>query len=666
MQDDQLDIKELLFQYLGELWRRRYLVLVIAWAVTLGGFAYVFTLPDEYTARARVYIDTQSVLNPLMQGLAVQGDTASQIDIMRRTLLTRPNIERIITDTNLDLEITTLDPERRMIQRENLINSVQDSINVIFEGNSLFRITYSHTNAETARDVAQAVMTLFREENVSDRRADISVSRRFIDRQIEEYERRLIDAELRVAQFRRDNADVLQRTESARGRLETVQSQIRQLQLELQSAIWRRDQIDLQLAQTPRHGEGGGPLLVAGGEERCGSLAESRQTLLLSLTEQHPNIRELDRLMQAYGCFGGDAVLGANARSANLPGGPLAAGSGQQRAEQSAPQPAPAGPGASGGGFGSAFPSSALGGNNLGEVGGALDQLAATLQGNDRARDAVQDMAGQVADAGAQAVGNAVAEQLAPLGPLAPQLADAARDAAGNEFAALGELGTTAVLDQVGLPAEGDEPTNPEYLQLEQVYDAASDEINLIQQRINFFETQLAEVRQDIEQVPEVQLRLNQLNRDYEALRNIYNDLIERRESARLAQNLEDQSSNVEVRVVEPPILPVKPSGPDRMTLSLGALVFGLGLGLGAALALAQLNNSYRSLQDLKRSLRMPVLGGVSEYDPGAVRRALTLDLPIVAAGFTALVGMTFVFVYMQTVAGLRVDDIKSIVSGLL
>jgi len=94
-------------------------------------------------------------------------------------------------------------------------------------------------------------------------------------------------------------------------------------------------------------------------------------------------------------------------------------------------------------------------------------------------------------------------------------------------------------------------------------------------------------------------------------------------------------------------------------------LVLALRLALGAALALAQLNNRFRSLQDLKKTLRMPVLGGVSEYDPGAMRRALTLDLPIVAAGFTGLLGMTGVFIYLQTVAGWRLADLTSIVSSL-
>ena len=46
--------------------------------------------------------------------------------------------------------------------------------------------------------------------------------------------------------------------------------------------------------------------------------------------------------------------------------------------------------------------------------------------------------------------------------------------------------------------------------------------------------------------------------RDYEVLLNQYQRLIERRESARMAQRMGSESNNVEFRIIEPPVQPVE------------------------------------------------------------------------------------------------------------
>ena len=59
-------------ELLGDIWRGRWLAVWVAWggSVVLG--LTIFLMQDRYEASARVYIDTQSVLKPLMVGLAFQ------------------------------------------------------------------------------------------------------------------------------------------------------------------------------------------------------------------------------------------------------------------------------------------------------------------------------------------------------------------------------------------------------------------------------------------------------------------------------------------------------------------------------------------------------------------------------------------------------------------
>ena len=78
------------------MWQRRWLGLAVAWLAAIVGAIVVFRLPDKYEASARVYVDTQSLLQPLMSGMAITPDASGQVALLSRILLTRPNIERIV------------------------------------------------------------------------------------------------------------------------------------------------------------------------------------------------------------------------------------------------------------------------------------------------------------------------------------------------------------------------------------------------------------------------------------------------------------------------------------------------------------------------------------------------------------------------------------------
>ena len=101
---------ELLQQVLTALrgmWRRRWIGLAVAWAVAVIGAVVLLRIPDRYEATARVYVDTQTVLKPLMAGLAVQPNVDEQINMLARTLIARPNVEKIIRSADLDLAAKT-------------------------------------------------------------------------------------------------------------------------------------------------------------------------------------------------------------------------------------------------------------------------------------------------------------------------------------------------------------------------------------------------------------------------------------------------------------------------------------------------------------------------------------------------------------------------------
>src|SRR5690348_1710999 len=91
-------------------WRWRWLLVATAWSVCLAGWAAVATIPDYYASEARLYVDADAVLTPLLRGLAIDTATANQLDVMQKTLLSRPNLEKLIAMT--DLELGAKNPEQ--------------------------------------------------------------------------------------------------------------------------------------------------------------------------------------------------------------------------------------------------------------------------------------------------------------------------------------------------------------------------------------------------------------------------------------------------------------------------------------------------------------------------------------------------------------------------
>src|SRR5437867_4201180 len=97
------DLIRRLVAYARGAWRFRWWGLLAAWIAGVAGAVVVYVLPDKYEANARIYVDTQSVLAPLMSGLTVPSDINQQVTMLSKTLISRPNVEKLIRMADLDL-----------------------------------------------------------------------------------------------------------------------------------------------------------------------------------------------------------------------------------------------------------------------------------------------------------------------------------------------------------------------------------------------------------------------------------------------------------------------------------------------------------------------------------------------------------------------------------
>lgn len=229
--------------YARGMWRRRFAGLATAWIVGIAGLVVVMIIPDKYEATARVYVDTQSVLKPLMSGLAVQPNVDLQIAMISRTLITRPNMEKLVRMADLDLEAKT--PE----QRDALIDRIMKSIQLGGSpSDNLYVITYRDPNTDRAKRVVDSLLSIFVESGLGDKRRDTQKAQQFIDQQIQEYERRLQESERRLKEFKLKNLGSFGGSSDALTAMTVLEGQASSARIELRAALQSRDALKRELA----------------------------------------------------------------------------------------------------------------------------------------------------------------------------------------------------------------------------------------------------------------------------------------------------------------------------------------------------------------------------------------------------------------------------------
>lgn len=466
----------LIYGYLHGMWRYRWTALLIAWAVALTGWLYVIAMPNQYSARAVVYIDTTSVMKPLLKGLALETDSYDEIKVMSRVLLSRDNLLAVMRETDMDLEAST------PAAKERLVEALASAI-VVRGGTSgkrgeprsnIYEISYDSTSADRTYQVVSNLLNTMIEGTLNSTRTDTVTAQKFLDTQIDEYEKRLTSAEQQLAEFKKANVGYMPDEKGGYYmRLQRAQDTLESTRSALRMAERRYAELSKQLKSE-------NPLLNRESYELA-STTKLRQyqdqlaTLLNQFTEQHPDVQAVRSAM---------ADLKANQNAA------------------------------------SSVDSAVGGGDNI-------------------------------------------------------------------EF-------------------------NPVYQAMKVDMSKAGVEVETLKIKLVENEARVKDLKSSIDVIPEVEAMLAKLNRDYEVMRERYLSLVERRESARLAQSAGQSSSDISFRVIEPPIVPIRPSGPKRLLLLTGVLAASLGTGLGWSFLRYFLQPTFVDLQQVRLRTGLPVLGTVS------------------------------------------------------
>lgn len=193
---------------------------------------------------------------------------------------------------------------------------------------------------------------------------------------------------------------------------------------------------------------------------------------------------------------------------------------------------------------------------------------------------------------------------------------------------------------------------DPLYDQLRGKLAEATVEQRTMEKRLAAHEKLLAEQYERAKRVAERQAELSELSRDYSVTKNIYEDMLERKEKARLSMTLDLEGRGVSYKVQEPPIYPTIPEGLRFVHFAMAGPLLGIAIPIGLIFLYIQLDPRIRMSYVLEDRLPVPLIGVVPHLIPPIRKRLLSKDIIMLG-----LVVLTVVGVY----AGVAVSKLNGV-----
>ncbi len=283
--------------FLPGLWKHRRLGFLTTLALGILGAAVVFVLPNRYEASARAYVDTQSILRPLMEGMAVQPDVNQQLSMMSRALLSRANVLQVAEEAGM---LERLKPGQTT---DGLVEGLRKKIQFEPAGReNFFSLKYRDAEPAVALSVVSSLLEIFFNSARSDQERDTRQAVMFLDEQIKVYEQRLISAENALKEFKVNNLEVMPNLQNDYfAQTAKVQQDQQAAMLELQQMLNARAALQAQLAGVPQSFSSADP--SSGGstmtelQKRLRDAEDRLGDLRMRYTERHPDVQNTTRIV---------------------------------------------------------------------------------------------------------------------------------------------------------------------------------------------------------------------------------------------------------------------------------------------------------------------------------------------------------------------------------
>lgn len=254
--------------------------------------------PERYRSEALLLVVPQRVPDSYVRS-TISESVEDRLPAITDQILSRSRLELIIQEMDL------YKAERSRQVMEDVVNGMRGDVTTSAGGRDVnsFRVSYVSDNPRTAQQVTERLASLYIEQNLRDRESQAENTSQFLDTQLEEAKRRLIEQEKKLEEYRKTYAGQL--PSQLPGNLQAIQNahlQLQSLNEATSRALERRLLVDRQIADAqavplpppplPAVAEGSVP------SSTTQQLAQARTrlaALLQRYTPSHPEVVSLER-----------------------------------------------------------------------------------------------------------------------------------------------------------------------------------------------------------------------------------------------------------------------------------------------------------------------------------------------------------------------------------
>jgi len=196
-----------------------------------------------------------------------------------------------------------------------------------------------------------------------------------------------------------------------------------------------------------------------------------------------------------------------------------------------------------------------------------------------------------------------------------------------------------------------DKVQNPLYEELRKQLSSSEVELRTQNRRMESLKNLLAEEGLRQKRIAENQAQLSDLTRDYDVTKKQYEQMLERKETARLSMTLDIEGQGITYRIQEPASFPLSPSGLKFIHFAVLGPLIGLLFPLGLLIAYVILDPNLRSARILQSQLPSDVelIGSIPHFNTPIGDRLLKKDMIfLVGSSILAMVVYVAVVVFWQ------------------
>jgi len=170
-------------------------------------------------------------------------------------------------------------------------------------------------------------------------------------------------------------------------------------------------------------------------------------------------------------------------------------------------------------------------------------------------------------------------------------------------------------IDQEPAVSPGRKPVDPYKAGLLKQREDVMNQLELVHQQQARIAADMKKFESRIDSTTLHQQELMRIQRDYDNLEKSYQSLLEKKLTVGIAGHLEEKRQGEQMRIIDPPHLPVWPEKPNILMVMFGGLAVGCALGFGSAFGLEMLRRGFVSAEEIEIILGLPVLAAISQFE---------------------------------------------------